>query len=175
MALGLLVVRLAVGFLMIGHGTQKLLGWFGGHGPQGTGYFFDSLGLRPGRLMAVLAGATEVTGGLLIALGFLTPLGAALLSAVMLTAVLTAHRGSGLWVTEGGSEYNIVLIAGLFALTAVGAGEWSLDHAFGLDLSGAGWAFAELGAALVGAIVMVAVGRSAFRRAGTRQVHPGHS
>jgi putative oxidoreductase len=174
MALGLLVVRLAVGLLMIGHGTQKLFGWFGGHGPRGTGYFFDSLGLRPGRLMAVTAGAAEVTGGLLIALGLLTPLGAAMISAVMLTAVLTAHRGSGIWASEGGSEYNLVLIAGMFALTAVGAGEWSLDNAFGLNLDGTGWAFAELGAALVGSAGMVILGRSAFRRAGTRQVHPGH-
>ena len=174
MALGLLVVRLAVGLLMIGHGAQKLFGWFGGYGPRGTGQFFASLGLRPGSTMAILAGATEITGGVLIALGFLTPLGAALVSAVMLTAVLTAHRGMGVWASEGGAEYNLVLIAGLFALTAVGACAWSVDRALGLDLDGAGWAFAELGAALIGATVMIAVGRAVLVRGETRRAHPGH-
>lgn len=174
MALGLLVVRLAVGLLMIGHGTQKVFGWFGGHGPRGTGQFFESLGLRPGSTMAILAGVTEITGGVLIALGFLTPLGAALVSAVMFTAVFTAHRGKGIWATEGGAEYNLVLIAGMFALTAVGAGAWSVDNALGLDLDGAGWAFAELGVALIGATAMVAVGRAAYLRGETRRAHPGH-
>jgi putative oxidoreductase len=151
---------------MMGHGAQKLFGSFGGHGPAGTGEFFESLGLSPGRQMAILAGVGELTGGALLALGLLTPLSAALLSAVLLTAAWTAHRGAGIWVAEGGYEYNLVLIAGLFALTAVGAGAWSLDNALGIDANGTGWALAELGAALIGAVVAVAVGRSAFGRVG---------
>jgi putative oxidoreductase len=101
--------------LMMGHGAQKLFGSFGGHGPAGTGGFFESLGLTPGRQMAILAGVGELVGGALLALGLLTPLSAALLSAVLLTAAWTAHRAAGIWVTEGGYEYNLVLITGLFA------------------------------------------------------------
>ena len=164
MELGLLVVRLAVGMLMMGHGAQKLFGSFGGHGPAGTGEFFESLGLSPGRQMAILAGVGELTGGALLALGLLTPLSAALLSAVLLTAAWTAHRAAGIWVTEGGYEYNLVLITGLFALAAVGPGDWSLDNALGIDANGAGWALAELGAAVIAAVGAVLIGRSAFGR-----------
>jgi putative oxidoreductase len=148
--------------LMMGHGAQKLFGSFGGHGPAGTGGFFESLGLTPGRQMAILAGVGEIVGGALLALGLLTPLSAALLSAVLLTAAWTAHRAAGIWVTEGGYEYNLVLITGLFALTAVGPGEWSLDNALGIDANGTGWALAELGAALIAAAGAVVIGRSAF-------------
>ena len=164
MNLGLLVVRLAVGMLMMGHGAQKLFGSFGGHGPAGTGGFFESLELTPGRQMAILAGVGELVGGALLALGLLTPLSAALLSAVLLTAAWTAHRAAGIWVAEGGYEYNLVLITGLFALTAVGPGDWSLDNALGIDANGTGWALAELGAAVIAAVGAVVVGRSAFGR-----------
>src|SRR2546430_14036053 len=92
MELGLLVLRATVGLLFIGHGAQKLFGWFGGHGPDGTGQFFESTGLRPGRALAVWAGAAELLGGLPLALGLLPPAGAALLTAVMLTAIWTVHR-----------------------------------------------------------------------------------
>jgi hypothetical protein len=100
----------------------------------------------------------------LIALGLLTPVGAALLIAVMLTAIWTAHRGSGLWVSDGGPEYNLVILAALFAVTAIGPGAWSLDGALGIDAAGAGWAFAALAAGVVGAIATVAYGRASLRR-----------
>ena len=164
MELGLLLVRLAVGALMMGHGAQKLFGSFGGAGPAGTGRFFESLGLTPGRQMAILAGVGELTGGALLVLGLLTPLSAALLTAVLLTAAWTAHRAAGIWVAEGGYEYNLVLITGLFALTAVGPGDWSLDNALGIDANGTGWALAELGAGLLAAIGAVMIGRSALGR-----------
>jgi putative oxidoreductase len=164
MDLGLLVVRLAVGMLMMGHGAQKLFGSFGGHGPAGTGGFFESLGLTPGRQMAILAGVGELVGGALLAVGLLTPLSAALLSAVLLTAAWTAHRAAGIWIAEGGYEYNLVLITGLFALTAVGPGEWSLDNSLGIDANGTGWALAELGAALVATVGAVLIGRSSLGR-----------
>jgi putative oxidoreductase len=86
-----------------------------------------------------------------------------MLIAVMLVAVWTAHRHHGLWVSDGGYEYNLVLIAVAFAVAGVGAGDWSLDSAFGLDVSGAGWALASLGAGLLGSIVAVAFGRFAAR------------
>jgi putative oxidoreductase len=163
MTLGLLVIRLAVGLLFVGHGAQKLFGSFGGHGPEGTGAFFESQGMRPGRLMAVSAGAAELVGGTLLAAGLLTPVGAALISAVMVTATLTVHSGKGLWVTEGGVEYNLVLLAAAFAVTAIGAGDWSLDHALGLDVAGVGWAVGELAVALAGSLMTIAIGRSSRR------------
>jgi len=169
MELGLLVLRLVVGLLMIGHGTQKLFGWFAGHGPARTGTFFDSLGLRPGTRMALAAGAAEATGGVLIAAGLLTPVGAALLSAVMITAIWSVHRPAGLWAAEGGYEYNLVLLASLFALSAVGPGNWSLDHALGLDMAGEGWALAQLGAGVLGAATILSAGRATARRTGSAQ------
>src|SRR3954453_5913461 len=103
------LLRVLVGALFVGHGTQKLFGWFGGHGPEGTGQFFESLGLKPGKLNAMAAGGSEALGGVLLALGFLTPVGAALLSGPMITAIRTVHLEKGPWVTEGGYEYNVVL------------------------------------------------------------------
>jgi putative oxidoreductase len=164
MNLGLLVIRAAVGLLLVGHGSQKLFGWFGGHGPEGTGASFESMGLRPGRRMATLAGVAEIAGGALLAAGLLTPLGAALLSAVMLTAIWTVHRTNGLWITEGGFEYNLVMMAAAFAVTATGPGDWSLDHVLGLDLAGAGWALAALAVGALGAIAAIALARSSTQR-----------
>ena len=165
MNLALLVVRVVVGLLFIGHGAQKLFGWFGGAGPQGTGQFFDDVGMRPGRAMAIVAGCAELGGGVLFALGLLTPLGAALLSAVMLVAIWSVHRRNGLWAAEGGFEYNLVLLAALFAVTAAGAGDWSLDGLWNIDVANAGWALAELAAAIVGAVIGVGFGRFAAGRA----------
>jgi putative oxidoreductase len=174
MSLGLLILRLAIGLLFVGHGAQKLFGSFGGHGPSGTGAFFESLGLRPGYPMAVAAGASEVAGGLLIAAGLFTPVGAMLLIAVMFTAILTAHRGTGLWVTEGGIEYNLVLMAGVFALAATGAGRYSFDNALNLDMTGALWALGALVVGLLGGIGTVYAGRTglADRRHRGGPAHP---
>ena len=87
MKLGLALLRAVVGLLFFGHGTQKLYGWFGGHGPDATGQFFESLGLRPGKRHAISAGAAEAGGGALIALGFLTPAAAAGIIGTMATAI----------------------------------------------------------------------------------------
>jgi putative oxidoreductase len=162
MDLGLLILRLVIGSLLAGHGLQKLLGLFGGGGPQGTAKMFESLGLRPPRLMAYSAGASETAGGALIALGLLTPLGAALLCAVMLTAIWTVHLPKGLWVSQGGYEYNLVMIAAAFAITGIGPGGWSLDDALALDLAGAGWALAALAAGILGAWATIVTGHASF-------------
>src|ERR1051325_9168757 len=106
MSLGLLVLRVVVGLLFFGHGTQKLFGWFGGHGLTGTGQFFDSIGLRPGRQKALAAGIAEAGGGTLRVLGLATPAAAAGLIAVMLTAIRTVHLPNGPWNSDGGYEYN---------------------------------------------------------------------
>lgn len=133
MDLGLLLLRLVLGLLLAGHGAQKLFGLFGGHGLKGTAGFLGSMGLRPARLWAFLAGFSEFAGGLLLAFGLLTPLGAVAVIAAMLMAILTVHSQK-LWVTEGGMEYNLVLVAGAAALALTGPGSLSLDAALGLSV-----------------------------------------
>jgi putative oxidoreductase len=166
MELGLLVIRVVVGLLFVGHGTQKLFGWFGGHGIAGTGGFFDSLGMRPGKQHAFMAGLAEAGGGLLLALGLLTPLASAALIAVMVVAIATVHVKNGIWNSSQGYEFNLVLIAAAFAVASIGAGDWSLDNALGLDIAGTGWGLAALGAGLVGALGAITSGRLASRHAG---------
>jgi|SRR5690625_228603 len=131
--LALLIVRLVVGVLMMGHGAQKLLGWFGGHGLAGTTGWLESMGLRPAGLWALSAGVAEMGGGLLLALGLLTPLGAIGVGAAMLMAILLVH-GTKLWVTDGGGEYNLVLVVTSIALILTGPGAYSLDAALGIAL-----------------------------------------
>lgn len=127
MALGLLIIRLVIGLSFAAHGTQKVFGWFGGYGPKGTGGFFDSIGIKPGVLMAVLAGLAEIAGGLLFAAGLWTPIGAALIVLIMLGAIIKVHAKNGYWVTSNGFEYNLTLIAIAVGVALIGAGEYSLD------------------------------------------------
>ncbi|MGE5635391.1 MAG: DoxX family protein [Nocardioidaceae bacterium] len=157
----LLVVRAVVGALFVGHGTQKLFGWFGGHGPEGTGQFFESVGIRPGRRNAVLAGAAEAGGGALLVAGLLTPLAGAALSSTMIAAIRHVHGGKGPWVTQGGYEYNLVLLATIFAITEAGPGPVSLDSALGGERCGTGWAIAQLAAGAGGAEAIARFARSA--------------
>src|SRR5919109_1231070 len=107
MDLGRIAIRAIVGPLFIGHGTQKLFGWFQGAGLEGTGGFFEKLGLRPRKPHAAAAGAAEAGGGVLLMLGALTPFAAAGISGTMITAIRTAHAGKGPWVTGGGYEYPL--------------------------------------------------------------------
>jgi putative oxidoreductase len=140
------ILRVIVGALFIGHGTQKLFGWFGGHGPEGTGQFFESLGLRPGRRNALAAGASEAGGGALLAMGGpITPLASAALTGTMITAVRTVHWEKGIWSSEGGFEYNLVLMGALAAITAE---ETSLPLAV-----------ASIAAGAIGSVAVVELGR----------------
>ncbi len=149
MDLALLVLRIVVGALFIGHGTQKLFGWFGGHGLDGTGGYFASLGFRPGRLSALLAGIGEAGGGLLVLLGLLTPLGAVGIIGVMTTASIAVHLPHGVWNSNGGYELPLVLIAVALLLATI-PGELSLDAALGLADDGV-WGLAwGIGALLLG-------------------------
>ena len=161
MDISLFILHALVGLLFVGHGAQKLFGVLGGHGIRGTAGFMESLGLRPGRFNAVTAGTAELVGGVLLALGLLLPLGAALVIAVMVTAILTVHASKGVWNTDGGWEFNAVLIAAATVLAGVGGGELALDTALGLDLTSEGWALAALGAGVLGGIVAVIAGRAA--------------
>jgi putative oxidoreductase len=159
MDIALLVLRIVVGLGFAAHGAQKLFGWFGGHGIDGTAGFFDQIGLRPARAHAYAAGVTEFAGGLLIAVGLGVPFAAAALIAVMTAAILTVHLRNGFFNTENGYEYNLELAAAVFALAGVGAGEWALDAAFGLDLAGTAWALGALGAGVLGGVAAVLSGR----------------
>jgi putative oxidoreductase len=159
MELGLLILRLVVGLGVAAHGAQKLFGAFGGHGVDGTAAFFESVGLRPGKQHAWAAGTAEFGGGLLIALGLVTPFAAAALIGVMTAAVLAVNFRNGFFNTGNGYEYNLVLAAAVFALAGIGAGDWSLDGALGLDLAGTRWALAALGAGLLGGLGAVLSGR----------------
>jgi putative oxidoreductase len=152
--LGLTFLRTVVGVLFIGHGTQKLFGWFGGHGPEGTGQFFEGLGLKPGIKHARAAGASEAGGGLLLALGLFTPAAAAAIIGVMSTAIRTVHLKNGPWVSDGGYEYNLALIATMVALADLGPGDVSLDHALGTEVKGPLVALLALAAGLGGAAVI---------------------
>ena len=161
MKLGLTLLRTIVGALFFGHGTQKLFGWFGGHGIEGTAGAFESLGLRPGRKHATAAGAAEAGGGVLLALGFLTPAAAASLIGVMSTAISKVHAKNGPWATDGGYEYNLALIAIMVALADVGPGDVSLDHALGIEIKGPLVALLALAAGIGGARVLTGGGSPA--------------
>jgi putative oxidoreductase len=150
MKLGITAMRAALGAVFFAHGTQKLFGWFGGGGLEGTAKGFHAMGLRPGKRTAVVAGGAEAAGGVMLATGFLTPLGAASLLGVMNQAVRTVHLDKGFFAANGGYEFNLVLAASAFALADLGPGDWSLDNALGLDLKGPRWALAALAAGIAG-------------------------
>lgn len=125
--IGLLLIRLVIGVLFIGHGAQKLFGWFGGYGLKGTGGWFESIGMKPGVTVALMAGLTELVGGVLFALGLVTPLGGIMIAATMVIAIAKVHGANGLWSTSNGYEYNLVLLAVTIGIALVGPGQYALD------------------------------------------------
>ena len=127
MDLGLLIIRLVIGLLFIGHGAQKLFGWFGGYGLKGTGGWMESIGIKPGVPMAFLAGMTELLGGLLFAAGLLTPLAGIMIAGTMVMAISKVHGANGLWATENGYEYNLTIIAVVIGIAIAGPGQYALD------------------------------------------------
>ncbi|MFD2707138.1 DoxX family protein [Salibacterium lacus] len=124
---GLLIIRLVIGLSFAAHGAQKLFGWFGGHGLKATGGFFDSIGIKPGYTMALVAGLAEFAGGLLFALGLLTPAAGIIIAVTMIGAIVKVHGPNGFWSTEGGYEYNLMLLAAGIGIAFIGAGSFSLD------------------------------------------------
>ena len=131
--IGLLLGRIVIGLVMAAHGAQKLFGWFGGYGLNRTGEFFVHLGFRRGRAFATAASVTEITSGLLIALGFLGPIGPALIVSVMLVAVFTVHWRNGLFASDNGIEVPLLYATGAVALALSGYGRYSVDTWLGLD------------------------------------------
>jgi putative oxidoreductase len=159
---GLLVARAFLGLLMAAHGSQKLFGWFGGYGLAGTGGYFESLGFRPGRLFAGLAGAIEVGSGLLIATGLLGPVGPALMLSVMIVAAVSVHARHGVFASGNGIEVPLLYGVGAVALALTGPGAYALDRLLGID---ALWtpaaALAALGVGAIGAIANLVIRRRA--------------
>lgn len=124
-----LALRLPVGIVLSAHGAQKLFAWFGGYGLAGTGQWMESIGLAPGVLMALLAGSAEFFGGIALILGFLTRPAALISAFTMFIALIVVHLGNGLFVSNGGIEFALVLLAATIALAFQGAGVWSVDRA----------------------------------------------
>lgn len=161
MKLGRLLLRFVVGGFFIGHGTQKLFGWFGGNGLKGTAEGFDQLGLKPAQAHATAAGAAEAGGGALLVAGLETPLAAAAITATMITAIRTVHLKNGPWASNGGYEYNAVLIAAVLALAETGPGSPSVDSALGIEKHGSKWAALALALGIIGAAGAHAVAEAA--------------
>src|SRR3954467_9407121 len=160
MSVGRLLARTVIGGLFIGHGTQKLFGWFGGPGRAGTEAMMESIGMRPAKVHAVLAGTTETVGGSLLAAGLATPRASAALAGVMTTAIRKVHLPHGPWAANGGWEYNAVLIAAVTALAETGPGDLSLHLALGVERRGWQWAGAALATGVgTAALSMTAGGR----------------
>ena len=157
-----LSARLLIGGLFVGHGTQKLKGWFGGYGIDGTAGFMESLDMHPGRRNAIAAGVTETAGGAMLALGLGTPLAAAAITGTMITAIRKVHLPNGVWNASGGWEFNAVLIAAVALIVEQGPGRVSFDAAFGTERKGAGWA---LGALALGAAASAATIEAGHRNA----------
>ncbi len=123
-----LALRVPVGVILAAHGAQKLFGWFGGYGLEGTGQWLASIGLTPGYLMAVLAGSAEFFGGLALIVGLLTRPAAAVATITLLVAILSVHIGNGLFMSNNGYEFGLSLLAASIALAIQGAGHFSVDN-----------------------------------------------
>jgi putative oxidoreductase len=136
--IALLVLRLVPGLLFMGHGLQKLVSpkvapkFLAAGGPTGTGAFFDQAGMRPGVLLAVLAGLGELVGGFSIAAGLLTPIGTAVLAAVMTVAILRVHLSKGIWNSAGGFEFPLLMLTTAYVVSAIGPGSLSIDSWAGI-------------------------------------------
>ncbi|WP_339780495.1 DoxX family protein [uncultured Marinobacter sp.] len=134
-----LILRVPVGLTLAAHGAQKLFGWFGGYGLEGTGQWMASIGLEPGYLMALLAGGAEFFGGLALVLGLLTRPAALVTAFAMLVATLSVHIGNGLFMANNGYEYALTLFAVTLALAIQGGGRFAVDKVLLERLGGGGY------------------------------------
>ncbi|SEL12757.1 putative oxidoreductase [Colwellia chukchiensis] len=130
-----LALRIPIGIIFMAHGAQKLFGWFGGYGLEGTGGWMESIGLAPGFIMALLAGSGEFFGGLFILLGLLTRPAAIVLAFTMVVAIFSVHFANGLFMSNNGYEFGLSLLAASVSLAFSGAGKLALDNSLVKKLS----------------------------------------
>lgn len=123
-----LPLRLGAGAIFAAHGAQKLFGWFGGYGLEGTAGWMASIGLEPGLVMAILAGSAEFFGGLLLIVGLLVRPAAFVLAITMVVAIVAVHLQNGLFMANNGYEFGLALLVVSVALVLRGAGSLSADH-----------------------------------------------
>jgi putative oxidoreductase len=167
-----LAFRVVLGGLFVGHGTQKLFGWFGGSGLDGTEAMMKNLELHPPRRNAVMSGVTEAGSGALLIAGAATSLAATGLVATMATAIRTVHGKNGPWNANRGWELNAIIIASLLALVESGPGRLSLDAAVGRARGGTRLAIGVLAAGAAASTVVVELGRRRARRDALAAVAP---
>ncbi|MFD8818712.1 DoxX family membrane protein [Streptomyces sp. NPDC059627] len=161
---GLLLLRLGTGGVLAAHGAQKLFGWFGGGGIEGTGQFMESVGYAPGRQSALAAGLAEAGGGSLLALGLATPAAGAAAAGAMAGAA-ALHVPNGFFAAEGGYEYAATLGLAAAGLAVTGPGRLSLDHALG-HVFDRGWMVpAALGVTAAATAAVVGARNRRVRRA----------
>ncbi|CAM3113995.1 DoxX family protein [Williamsia muralis] len=161
--IGLLALRVGVGGTLFAHGTQKLFGWFGGHGLDATAGAFDGMGFKPAKPSAAVAGISEA-GGALIAIGAATPVAAAGAVGAMIGAA-SVHKPAGFFATAGGYEYPATLGLAAAALALTGPGKYSVDAALGHRLNTSRVAIGALAAAGAGAGYVVARRQKALAQA----------
>lgn len=152
MRFGIAILRAVIGGLFIGHGLQKLKGWFGGFGIEGTGGWMESVGLYPGKHHATAGGVAETAGGALLVAGFATPVASAALTGSMTVATLKVHGPNGVWGQNNGYELPLVMTAALFAITGSGPGSFALDR----REWGTAWALGALAAGIGGGYLAIA-------------------
>src|SRR5437867_2269285 len=157
---GILIIRLFFGLAIAAHGTQKLFGWFGGHGIKATGAVFESIGFRPGAGFAAAAGLTETGSGLLLAVGLFTPFGAAGVISTMLVAMISVHLKNGFFAMGNGIELPFLYAVAALAVAFTGSGTLSLDALLGLHLLADPY--------LVSALLVLAVASAAVMLAARR-------
>jgi putative oxidoreductase len=158
MAIGVLmttVLRIFVGLLFAGHGAQKLFGWFGGHGFEAHTQMTEKMGFHPVLFWALVSSLSEFVGGLLLAFGLFTPIAAALIIGTMVVAIAKVHWAKGFWVTNGGYEFNLVLILTALVFGFNGPGPYALDAMLTLPWSNVVLFTVSLAIVLIGAVIGV--------------------
>ena len=157
MDMAMLLIRVTIGVLLIGHGAQHALGWFGGYGADGTGAWLESFGFRQGRRLALLLGGSEIAVGALFGAGFLVPLAVVGIVGITVAAAKTDHAGHGPWIWRNGYEYVLTLGVVAVSVAFAGPGAVSLDELLDLRLSGTGWGIAAAVAGLLSGMGVLAL------------------
>lgn len=166
MDVGILLLRVAVGLTLTAHGAQKLFGWFNGPGRDGFAGYLETLGFRRARTFSWIGGLAEFLGGLLLAVGFMTPLAAAAIIGVMVAAAVAVHWTNGFFNSDGGFELPLLLATAAASITIAGPGAYAVDTALALPITSPMWAAAGILAGVVAATAVLALRHLDRRRSG---------